>query len=158
MKVKRFFLVSFLLTLLTFGVMIPSVLLPKEIDALIMLNLAFMLYAVGSWLLAFADLFMLLTLRPYLPGLKSYRILSLIFAVAAVVFGVVSVIREHGFKGSSAEMMVLYLIPILIIVYVLLDIIERKRTKNKNIDTDKESVKKTEKSDKKNTGKKTKKA
>ena len=145
MKVKKFFLVSFLLTLLTFGVMIPSLLLPKEIDALIMLNMGFMLYAAGSWLLTFADLFMLLTLRPYLPGLKSYRYLSLVIAVVAVVFGIVSVIREHGFIGSSAEMILLYLIPLLIIVYVLLDIIERKKVKQKNTETKKESVKKSEK-------------
>ena len=145
MKVKKFFLVSFLLTLLTFGVMIPSLLLPKEIDALIMLNMGFMLYAAGSWLLTFADLFMLLTLRPYLPGLKSYRYLSLIIAVAAVIFGIVSVIREHGFVGSSAEMILLYLIPLLIIVYVLLDIIERKKVKQKNTETKKESIKKSEK-------------
>ena len=131
MKVRRFFLLSFLLTILMFGVMIPSLLVPKEIDALIMLNVAFMLFAAGSWLLTIADLFMLLTLRPYLPGLKSYRILSLIFIIAAAVFGIVSVIREKGFTGSSAEMMLLYLIPFLIIVYVLLDIIERKRKKKK---------------------------
>ncbi len=129
MKVKKFFLVSFLLTLLTFGVMIPSLLLPKEIDALIMLNMGFMVYAAGSWLLTFIDLFMLLTLRPYLPGLKSYRYLSLVIAAAAVVFGIISVIREHGFTGSSAEMIILYLIPLLIIVYVLLDIIERKKAR-----------------------------
>lgn len=139
MKVRRFFLLSFLLTILMFGVMIPSLLVPKEIDALIMLNVAFMLFAAGSWLLTIADLFMLLTLRPYLPGLKSYRILSLIFIIAAAVFGIVSVIREKGFTGSSAEMMLLYLIPFLIIVYVLLDIIERKR--NNNPDKDPENKK-----------------
>ncbi|MCR4640668.1 MAG: hypothetical protein K5697_01395 [Lachnospiraceae bacterium] len=152
MKVKRFFLISFLLTILMFGVMIPSLLVPKEIDALIMLNLAFMLFAAGSWLLTIVDLFMLLTLRPYLPGLKSYRILSLILMIAAAVFGIVSVIREKGFTGSSAEMILLYLIPLLIIVYVLLDIIERKRNKNpdkdpenKNNKTGKEIIRKEKK-------------
>ncbi len=152
MKVKRFFLISFLLTILMFGVMIPSLLVPKEIDALIMLNVAFMLFAAGSWLLTIVDLFMLLTLRPYLPGLKSYRILSLILMIAAAVFGIVSVIREKGFTGSSAEMILLYLIPLLIIVYVLLDIIERKRNKNpdkdpenKNNKTGKEIIRKEKK-------------
>ena len=152
MKVRRFFLLSFLLTILMFGVMIPSLLVPKEIDALIMLNLAFMLFATGSWLLTIVDLFMLLTLRPYLPGLKSYRILSLILMIAAAVFGIVSVIREKGFTGSSAEMILLYLIPLLIIVYVLLDIIERKRNKNpdkdpenKNNKTGKEIIRKEKK-------------
>ena len=141
MKVKRFFLISFLLTILMFGVMIPSLLVPKEIDALIMLNVAFMLFAAGSWLLTIVDLFMLLTLRPYLPGLKSYRILSLILMIAAAVFGIVSVIREKGFTGSSAEMILLYLIPLLIIVYVLLDIIERKRNKNPDEDPEKKNNK-----------------
>ncbi|MCR5250739.1 MAG: hypothetical protein K6E50_09060 [Lachnospiraceae bacterium] len=122
MKVRRFALVSFLLSLLLIGVAGASLMLPKDYDVVIMLNVCIMAETAGSWLLTLTDLILFLFGKKDLPGKKSYRFMQPVLIGIAVIFGIVSIFTEKGFKGSSAEMILFYLLPMLLIVFLILSI------------------------------------
>ena len=132
MKVKKFLFTAFLLTLLLFGVMAGSLFLKKDYEILIMLNFVIMEYAAGSWLLALIDAFLYMLNKPYILGIKSYKVLTILMLIGNIVFGVVSVFTEGGFKGSSAEMMLIYLLPAFIAVWIILEILDKKYRKRGN--------------------------
>ena len=122
MKVRRFALISFLLTLLLIGVAGASLALPKDYDIVIMLNVFVMAETAGSWLLTLTNLVLFLFGKRDLPGKKSYRFMQPVLIGIALVFGIVSLFTEKGFKGSSAEMILFYLFPMLLILFLILSI------------------------------------
>ena len=131
MKVRRFALISFLLTLLLVAGVAAGLMFKEDYDIVIMLNLFIAVEAAGSWILTMINICLYLFNRPDLPGMKSYCILQIVMLVFTIIAGVYSMIMEKGFKGSSAEMMLIYLIPLLILLFLVLTMIEKKRKEAK---------------------------
>ena len=120
MKVKKFLLISFLLTLAMIALIAVGMVLKKDYDLLIMYCFGIFEFAAASWLLTFTDFILYLFSKPYIPGLLSYKVMTVILFIANTVFGIVTIFTEGGFKGSSAEMMLFYLQPAIIVVFIIL--------------------------------------
>ena len=126
MKVKRFLLISFLITLAMVALIAVGVMLDKDYDILIMYCFGLFEFAAGSWLLTLINFVMYLFSGPYLPGLLSYKILCILLFIGNTIFGIVTIFSENGFKGSSAEMILFYLQPAIIVVFICLYLIGKK--------------------------------
>lgn len=126
MKVRKFILISFLLTLAMTALIAVGVILDKDYDILIMYCFGLFEFAVGSWLLMFIDFLLYAFGKSYIPGLLSYKILCILLFIGNIVFGIVTVFKENGFKGSSAEMILFYLQPAIIVVFICLYLIGKK--------------------------------
>ena len=131
MKVKKFLLVSLILTVLMIAVLIVSLIPEDEHGILVVLNLFIAANMLGSWILTLIDAVSYLFNKPYIKGLKSYSILTLVIFAAALIFSVISIIFEKGFKGSSAELIVFYMLPLLAAEYILLRYKEKKNERLK---------------------------
>ncbi len=126
MKVKKFLLISFLLTLAMIALVALGMVLKKDYDLLIMYCFGAFEFAAASWLLTFIDFILYLFSKPYIPGLLSYKVMTVVLFIANTVFGIVTIFTEKGFKGSSAEMMLFYLQPVIIVVFIILYMIGKK--------------------------------
>ena len=120
MKVKKFLLISFLLTLTMAALVAVGMLLEKDYDLLIMYCFGIFEFAAASWLLTLIDFILYLFGKPYIPGLLSYKVMTVILFIGNTIFGIITIFTEGGFKGSSAEMMLLYLQPAIIVVFIIL--------------------------------------
>ena len=99
MKVKKFLLISFILTVAMIALVAVGMMLEKDYDLLIM-------YCFGIF--------------EFAAGLLSYKVMTVILFIANTVFGIVTIFTEEGFKGSSAEMILYYLQPVIIVVFITL--------------------------------------
>ena len=126
MKVKKFILISFLITLAMTALIAVGVMLDKDYDILIMYCFGLFEFAAGSWLLMFIDFLLYAFGKKYIPGLLSYKILCILLFIGNTIFGIVTIFREKGFKGSSAEMILFYLQPAIIVVFICLYLIGKK--------------------------------
>ena len=120
MKVKKFLLISFLLTVAMIALVAVGMMLEKDYDLLIMYCFGIFEFAAASWLLTFIDFILYLFGKPYIPGLLSYKVITVLLFIANTVFGIVTIFTEEGFKGSSAEMILYYLQPVIIVVFITL--------------------------------------
>ena len=118
MKVKRFILISFLLTVLLIVVAAVSLMIKKDYDSLIMLNFCIFEFATVSWILMLIDLILYLFGKKYLPGLKSYKIMTILLFIGNFIFAISTIIKEKEFEGSSAQMILFYLQPLIIVIFI----------------------------------------
>ena len=126
MKVKKFLLISFLLTLAMIALVAIGMVLKKDYDLLIMYCFGAFEFAAASWFLTFIDFILYLFSKPYIPGLLSYKFITVVLFIANTVFGIVTIFTEKGFKGSSAEMMLFYLQPVIIVVFIIMHVLGKK--------------------------------
>ena len=126
MKNKKIFLIPFLLTLAMIALVALGMVLKKDYDILIMYCFGAFEFAAASWLLTFIDFILYLFSKPYIPGLLSYKVMTVILFIANTIFGIVTIFTEKGFKGSSAEMMLFYLQPAIIVVFIILYVLGKK--------------------------------
>ncbi len=134
MKVKRFLLISFLLTVLLIAAAAVTLMQKKDYDSLIMMNFCIFEFAAVSWILTLIDFILYLFGKKYLPGLKSYKIMTILLFIGNLIFSISTMIMEKTFDGSSAQMILYYLQPLIIAVYIVMFVIGKKKEEERGLD------------------------
>ena len=127
MKIRHFVFVSLILTAASITALLICLPQNKDLPPLIMLNFFLMMQAAGSWILTLIAAMIRLIKKKNLAGLKSYRICILIQIIISGILGIIFLITEKAFAGSSAQWIVTYLFPLQIITYLILRGIGNKK-------------------------------